>query len=802
MKSSFTTHGSSASLMSASSTQSPATSGRTSPWADGSDQLPRQKPLLIMNIDIGDGRTGRLEIHKGDDCDELAARFCEKHNLPAQFVLKQLSQQIARSMVDKGMPSRSAPPSKPESPAKSEDDESSDESDKSDASQEKWHPAGVAPTESARSDHLALPIEKVVKDAGGNVTLLDGRGCSPIVRGKHGLRQVVPKPGAANNASFSRFAALETFNVSSSADWSSEKRAKEQETRDAHLRIYKRGMRFLEDRKKRVEENTEANRSTSVGRQRPASSLGLLPGHHMKARARSAPRQRPGHQEGSSGKSDPEAITPEPRVKKEIDMSNLRELSTKKEASGQASALEQRQPFRPGGTPLSAAELKRAHMSPPERRSKSVPRERPFGTDASERQVPAYERLFNLASKGGPANESRESSDGKMPWSAAGTHWQRAEQQRMRCSASYTSKPERSHLNRSNEEHANFFETSVHERLYQESRVKMNELQEKEEARRKAQEEQDREATRRRRILSARSEELLAEKEHDSEEDIFDKLYEDGIKKGEDRQRLHEEKLKQREVEALRARDSKFMPGRKVKPFQPDLGKAARSLTRDDAWEDRVENLIQQKRQQEEAYKLEAELNELSKCTFCPQISKFATQYERDLKGSVSLHEALFEQAKDWRVKKQSPRPSPIIAKKVSRKEEEVGLPVVVELPNPRCSPLPCINLFSLIFLLTRPCFERGQAILERLCVPLESREISPVKSRDVGGKSVERVPFCPGGTPNAHWKSQIESARRRTKSPDSHHKCDLEITEKLFIQSKVRELFFSMSSCLIQCLL
>ena len=395
----------------------------------------------------------------------------------------------------------------------------------------------------------------------------------------------------------------------------------------------------------------------------------------MKARARSAPRQRPGQKEGSSGKSDSEAITPEHKVKRERSMSNLRDSIAGKEASGQASGLDQRRAFRPGGTPLAAAELKRVHMSPSERRSKSVPRERPSGTDAGERQVPAYERLFNLACKGSPANESTHSVDGKMPWSAAGTHWHRAEQQRMRCSTSYTSRSERSHLNRSNEEHADS-ETSIHERLYQESRVKMNELQEKEEARRKEQEKHDREATRKRRILSARSEELLAEKECDSEEDIFDKLYEEGVKKCEDRQRLHEENLKQREVEALRARDSKFMPGRKVKPFQPDLGKAARSLTRDDAWEDRVENLVQQKRQQEEANRLEAELNELSKCTFCPQISKFANQYQRDLKGSVSVHEALFEDAKEWRVKRQSPGPSPIIAKKVSKKEEEVGLPI------------------------------------------------------------------------------------------------------------------------------
>jgi len=72
-------------------------------WIAAEAVRSRQKPALIMNIDIGDGRTGRLNIREGDDCDELAARFCQIHNLPAHFVLKQLSQHISRSMTAKGL---------------------------------------------------------------------------------------------------------------------------------------------------------------------------------------------------------------------------------------------------------------------------------------------------------------------------------------------------------------------------------------------------------------------------------------------------------------------------------------------------------------------------------------------------------------------------------------------------------------------------------------------------------------------------------------------------------------------------
>jgi hypothetical protein len=218
-------------------------------------------------------------------------------------------------------------------------------------------------------------------------------------------------------------------------------------------------------------------------------------------------------------------------------------------------------------------------------------------------------------------------------------------------------------------------EESIHERLFQESRVKMTELQEKEEAKRKEQEEQDRQSTRRSRLISARSEELLAESGKDSGAGcIFDKLYEEGIEKGKVIKRLHKEKEQAREAEALRERESVFMPGKMVKPFQPDLGKAARAIKRDTAWEDRIDSLVQQKRQQDEANKLEAELYELSKCTFCPQISKFAAQHKRDLPESNSIHDALYEDAKVWRQKQKTPCSPVKNVKRVTKEEEEVVL--------------------------------------------------------------------------------------------------------------------------------
>lgn len=519
---------------------------------------------------------------------------------------------------------------------------------------EKWGSASSLQSSSAEShppdSALLNDRQGAHKANSGDVAVVDGRGSSPGVRGNFCLQQVVPKPGAANNTSFSRFAALET---------------KAEVATDGHVRLYQRGMKIIDERKKLSEEMAAVGRSTSTGKQRPISANGFLPGHHMRARAKSVPRQRQ-YSEGADYASCHEAATPRAKMREERSKPNVMVSSVGKRLS--------RQPFRPGGTPLCSAGWLREQMSPSELRSKSVPRER--STTADGTHIPAFERLFDLACKSSPTSELGENSSGlvKTPWLSGGTNWKRAERQRQNSSESGLScKLDRSHLNRSKGENVNFQEP-IYERLYQSSLAKMHEMQEKEEARRHEQEEHDKFATRRRRLISARSEELLVERENESGACVFDKLYGEGIQKCEERQRLHEERLKVFETEALLARQSKFMPGQTVKAFEPDLSKKSRCLDRREPWDARIDTIIEQKKQQDEANKLEAQLYELSQCTFRPQISKFAATYKRDSKESLSVHEALFEDAKVWRKKQQSPCSSPIAVKRVTKKEEEVYL--------------------------------------------------------------------------------------------------------------------------------
>jgi hypothetical protein len=675
--------------MSSGSTQSPATSttvsGRNSPWTDG-DQVPRhQKPMLIMNIEIGDGRTGRLDISQGDDCDELAARFCETHNLPAQRVLKQLSQHIARCMAEKRM----LPALSPEESSEEDDEPAVQESERDGGGAQDTtiavenaralsHSSRAWETKDSRARALV-----VQQPADSLVTITSGPGSSPgAARGR--AAQVETKPGPENSKSGSTFATLDSRQSVPGAALSpraelgraasveraqnsherlyrrgmmlmeDRKRRGEEDAKssrsssvgrrrpDSHERLYQRGMMMIEDRKKRIEEEEQSSRRESVGKQRPVRSAGLMPGRHMRARARSAPRQRD-VLDDSDNQGISCAVTPDPKPQERV-----------RSASGSRSL--------------------RASVSPADLRAKSEPRERLSHKDEGEPQIPVYERLFSLACYNSAVKESsRTGVCVKTPWTPAGTHHERADRQRVRCSASrISSMSKHSCMSRSSE---GGWEESIHERLFQESRVKMTELQEKEEAKRKEQEEQDRQSTRRSRLISARSEELLAESGKDGSAGcIFDKLYEEGIEKGKEIKRLQEEKVKAREAEALQERESVFMPGKMVKPFQPDLGKAARAIKRYTAWEDRIDSLVEQKRQQDEANKLEAELYEISKCTFCPQISKFAAQLKRDLPESNSIHDALYEEAKVWRQKQENPCSPVKNVKRVTKEEEEVVL--------------------------------------------------------------------------------------------------------------------------------
>jgi hypothetical protein len=42
--------------------------------------------LLVTTVDIGAGRSDRLEIRRGDDPAEVAAAFAAKHNLPTAVI--------------------------------------------------------------------------------------------------------------------------------------------------------------------------------------------------------------------------------------------------------------------------------------------------------------------------------------------------------------------------------------------------------------------------------------------------------------------------------------------------------------------------------------------------------------------------------------------------------------------------------------------------------------------------------------------------------------------------------------------
>ena len=418
-----------------------------------------------------------------------------------------------------------------------------------------------------------------------------------------------------------------------------------------------------QERKRRAEEHENSLRSVSVGKR--VLSKGFIPGRFTEARARSAPRQR---EDVSVTHFDPDARSVGSASVNHQSHGTEKFCARSPGKPKSAEKCQSRPSFRPGGS--SGGDLFGLSTTTVRPRSQSAPRER-TKEDAGRSLLPAHERLFNLAQKGHQREvHEKARSPAQMPWSSGGTHWERAERQRKRLSSSAISfRLERSHLNRTGEEHD---DAPIHERLYKESYTKSDERREKAEAKRKEQEVQDWIATRRRPLISARSKELLADKHVDDETHIYDRLYERGIEKSEERQRIHEEKLKRLEAEALLERQSKFMPAQTVQPFQPDLPRAVRVIKRDDAWVDRVDTLVEQRKQQEEANRLAAELHEISQCTFCPEISKFASQHGRDTKGHLSVHDALFEDARKSRDRSCVHTSPPHVAKKVSREEEEV----------------------------------------------------------------------------------------------------------------------------------
>ena len=58
--------------------------------------------ILIMSVDLGDGRSGRVVVHERDDAGLLARDFCRRQGLPADLV-KPLKEQIVSNVVKLGM---------------------------------------------------------------------------------------------------------------------------------------------------------------------------------------------------------------------------------------------------------------------------------------------------------------------------------------------------------------------------------------------------------------------------------------------------------------------------------------------------------------------------------------------------------------------------------------------------------------------------------------------------------------------------------------------------------------------------
>lgn len=44
------------------------------------------REILIMTIDIGNGRKGQIRVFEGDDPHELARSFCQEHRLNPKII--------------------------------------------------------------------------------------------------------------------------------------------------------------------------------------------------------------------------------------------------------------------------------------------------------------------------------------------------------------------------------------------------------------------------------------------------------------------------------------------------------------------------------------------------------------------------------------------------------------------------------------------------------------------------------------------------------------------------------------------
>lgn len=80
--------------------------GLSSPQAQDFDFLPQHPPvqsqgaeILIMSVDLGDGRTGQITVHENDDPEDLARDFCFRYHLSDELI-QPLITQIEENVAD------------------------------------------------------------------------------------------------------------------------------------------------------------------------------------------------------------------------------------------------------------------------------------------------------------------------------------------------------------------------------------------------------------------------------------------------------------------------------------------------------------------------------------------------------------------------------------------------------------------------------------------------------------------------------------------------------------------------------
>jgi hypothetical protein len=53
-----------------------------------------KKPLLFIDVDIGENEQDRITVYPGDDPHELAKSFCNKHSIEDEDILVVLENQL------------------------------------------------------------------------------------------------------------------------------------------------------------------------------------------------------------------------------------------------------------------------------------------------------------------------------------------------------------------------------------------------------------------------------------------------------------------------------------------------------------------------------------------------------------------------------------------------------------------------------------------------------------------------------------------------------------------------------------